>query len=126
HPHNQLLVEWATDCSSGQLRYEHGSGPEDATFGAANVLPIDKETRVALCQFDERLIDGSEHRRLALGPARGVLAPLRNMQNMMQDTISRWLRLLEYLSLDTVQFGTHFFTDAVYITFLHMTMLNKP
>src|SRR5438046_6298474 len=45
---------------------------------------------------------------------------------MMQNAISCWLWLLEHLSLDTVQLGTHFFSDTICIAFLQILVFNKP
>src|SRR5918912_1530740 len=78
---NQLLIEGTTDCPSRELRYEQSCGPKDAAFGATDILPVDEETRVTLRQFNERLVDRTQHRCLASGSARSILPPLRKIQH---------------------------------------------
>ncbi len=81
--HDHLLVQRATDRAFGHFSDQRGGRAEDAAFGAANILAVDKEAIVAPRQFQQRLVDRAQHRQLAFCAAWRILLPLWHFEHVV-------------------------------------------
>src|SRR5436189_6249385 len=89
--YDELFVEWAADGTPWKLCDKHRGGAEDTTFGAAHVLSIDKETRIALCQFYQRFINCPQHRSRQFLATWRVFPPLWHIVDMIHHMFRIWL-----------------------------------
>src|SRR5579885_2836354 len=111
--HNYLFVQGATDGSTRKLRDQRSSRSKHAAFGAAHIFSIDKKAGIAPRQLSQSFVDRAQHRKRAFGTARYVFTPFRDRDYMLHDPIRGRLRLLENLTLSSLQFSSDLFANTL-------------